>query len=316
MKWIVIACCLLLSATIITGQETTPEVPPEAPEVNADNLGIVDAYLFTNASAPAIGEPFELSLIIDVPSTVTIEIWPEFPEDDLLEVLEADEPIETVDNERIVYEQQMTAVIWDAGPYFSPELVVGYRVSGGDLQSDPVRSIFLTIPTTINPDDPPRPSAPTVDLAFIPRWIYGIAVAIGILVILLVARLIQNIRQSLTRVLVGTNLQTTIAQLEDLRQQDLPASTLYPLVANNLRQFLVERFDINAVEMTTDELINVLKQGRLLNNDHLRQLKQVLEQADLVKFARFQPDDRAKERLIRFAIAWVRAVSRYERQAA
>lgn len=61
--------------------------------------------------------------------------------------------------------------------------------------------------------------------------------------------------------------------------------------------------------MTTAEVMRSLRDTDM--PDDLRaSLSRVLEQADLVKFAQFQPDDESGSRLIRYAITWLRQAER------
>jgi hypothetical protein len=127
---------------------------------------------------------------------------------------------------------------------------------------------------------------------------------------MLISRLIQISKRQVTQVIATNPTQKTIAQLEDLKLQGLRPATIYQLVADNLRQYLQVQFEINAVEMTTVELLSALGPNPALSKEQKGRLKQILEQADLVKFARFQPDEVASTRLVNFAIKWLKEAGR------
>lgn len=58
-----------------------------------------------------------------------------------------------------------------------------------------------------------------------------------------------------------------------------------------MRFYLQNRFDIHAPEQTTEEFIRSTYEEKLLKEEHSALLGHFLEQSDLVKFARFQPDE-------------------------
>ncbi len=64
----------------------------------------------------------------------------------------------------------------------------------------------------------------------------------------------------------------------------------YSNLTDTVREYLEDRFGIQALEKTTREIINDLKYADISVEDkHF--LREILKQADLVKFAKFKPDD-------------------------
>lgn len=56
-----------------------------------------------------------------------------------------------------------------------------------------------------------------------------------------------------------------------------------------LRQYIFNRFKVNAMEMTTDEILDNLYELAEQQKSSLQNLKQILQLADLVKFAKYKP---------------------------
>jgi trans-aconitate methyltransferase len=81
---------------------------------------------------------------------------------------------------------------------------------------------------------------------------------------------------------------------------------LYPLVADHLRTYLQARSGLIITDLTTQEIMSLLKAQTTLTDASRRLLEQIFEQADLVKFARFAPDDTQGTRYINAAIRWLR----------
>jgi hypothetical protein len=62
-------------------------------------------------------------------------------------------------------------------------------------------------------------------------------------------------------------------------------------VSNTLRLYLEERFNLRAPERTTEEFLVELRTSRHLTVDQKQSLGEFLESCDLVKFARFEPNE-------------------------
>ncbi|MDQ7026085.1 MAG: hypothetical protein Q9P44_11050 [Anaerolineae bacterium] len=309
-QWMMI---LLFFALIpaVYAQDITPITP--TPEIDALNSSIVDAFYTVDNDTPALGERIFITLTVDTPIDAELIEWPDLEGDEKLEILVIGEVVEQTTETRKTYRQETEAVLWDTGEYLSEEIIITYRL-GDRQQSVPVRSFFAFVPSQIGEESDAtlRPSAPPVDLPFIPRWTYGAAITAVIAGMFLLARLIQAGKEDMVRIVVGSPTQIAIAQLEDMKLQDLPAAAIYPLVADNMREYLQKQFGVEATEMTTIEVAEALQQTKLLTKNQRRGLQQLLEQADLVKFARFQPDNASGKRLINYAIKWLREAEKYQ----
>lgn len=77
----------------------------------------------------------------------------------------------------------------------------------------------------------------------------------------------------------------------------------YTSVTDALREYLNERFGFNATEMITSEIIeNLLKTE---NKESIAELKELLQTADLVKFAKFNPPTNENDRNLLNAIEFI-----------
>ncbi|TAJ12745.1 hypothetical protein DMA11_11570 [Marinilabiliaceae bacterium JC017] len=63
----------------------------------------------------------------------------------------------------------------------------------------------------------------------------------------------------------------------------------YSDVTATLRQYIEERYDIATFERTTDEILTLMNGADMPDHKPKDQLKQILQLADLVKFAKFEP---------------------------
>ncbi len=290
----------------VEAQEVTQEAPP--PVLN----DAIRAEFQVDNSSPLLGEPFNVTVVVEASSDIEILTWVEF--DEPIEVLEAGE----VESEVLVSEMRHTrnyeVVLWDVGEYLSPEILLTYRQAGA-TNSVAVSSFFVQVPAQIiNAEDAvARPLKSPIDLPYTSPTIY-IGIGIGIVILLLIlARLIQVSRKNVVQIVRASPAEKTIAVLEDLKVQNLSPAMMYELVANHLREYIQSQFAIEAVEMTTVELMSALREHDLFPKEHRNRLQKVLEQADLVKFARFQPDESHSNRLVNFAIKWLKETERLQK---
>lgn len=296
---------LLLWHGVISNAQT--ETPPPIPLANSS----VTAGFQVDNNTPLLGEPFTVTLHVEAPSETEILNWPQF--DPPMVVLDEgdvrQEPYEREGFSRFV--RQYEVVLWEVGEYLSPGVLLTFEIDDV-LNSVAVSSFYVQVPTQIiNLEDTElRPSVAPINLPYlspsIPIGIGGIATV----VVMLVARLIQVSRRGMAHIVTASPADKAIAELEDLKEQQLPSDVIYELVANHLRQYLKDLFMIDAIEMTTVEVMDALRQHALFDKAHRRRLQSVLEQADLVKFARFQPDNVSSFRLINYAIKWLKETER------
>ncbi len=78
----------------------------------------------------------------------------------------------------------------------------------------------------------------------------------------------------------------------------------YTQITEILREYIDRRFGINAMELTSEQILNLVKKNPEM--EEVRQLlKQMLELSDLVKFAKFVPLENENQRSIIDAFAFV-----------
>ncbi len=77
---------------------------------------------------------------------------------------------------------------------------------------------------------------------------------------------------------------------EKLVEQGL-VKEFYEKLSFCLRQYIENRFRLRAPEQTTEEFLESLKKSDFLKPEYKQELKKFLEHCDLVKFAKYRPDD-------------------------
>lgn len=258
--------------------------------------------------SPLIGEPATLTLVVEAPAEAEVTLpqitvdWPPF------EVRAAGEVEKTMRDGRVVYRQSFTVILWTPGDYRTPETFVEYRLPpDGENQRASVEPAFFTAPSVIEPNDLVlRPLKPLEMLPYVSPWMIlaaGGAVAAGGLSL---ARRLNRRRAQKPR---GGQLPDvtgrTLDELRRVRGLALPAAEVYIRAGECLRGYLEERFEVAARELTTEELLVALQSRSALTPRQNQELRRILDQIDLVKFARFRPAPDSTQGLLQRISRWV-----------
>lgn len=103
--------------------------------------------------------------------------------------------------------------------------------------------------------------------------------------------------------------QIALQKLSSLKKKDYIKRGMdkeyYSEITEIIRVYLEDRFDVKALELTTHEIINRLKYTNI-SPDNKFSLKEVLETADLVKFAKMKPSEMDNENTLFKAEEFVR----------
>ena len=83
-------------------------------------------------------------------------------------------------------------------------------------------------------------------------------------------------------------------ELENMKKDELwqqgEVKLYYTRLTEILRQYLENRFGVNSLELTTHETLTLLLRSGFRKNVDFENLKQILEGADMVKFAKYNPE--------------------------
>ena len=99
---------------------------------------------------------------------------------------------------------------------------------------------------------------------------------------------------------------------DDTWQQDENVKEYYTRLTDALREYMFSRFGFNATEMTTSEILDYLR--GIDNKENLEELKEILETADLVKFAKLHPAANENSRNMNNAIEYVNVTKNVEEE--
>lgn len=253
-----------------------------------------------DSAAILIGEQTTLHLTVTADKDRPVQIV--VPGDTLMkgvEVLNLSKPDSLlIENDRLVIKQDILVTSFDSSLYLLPPLKV---IDGADtIYSNQVALKVSTIP--VNADKPEEFNdikdvwkPPFVWADYYPL-IYGTLLALFLICVL--AYIIKRLRSRKSLIPFKKEEpklpphEQAIKELDEIKQQKLwqqgRSKEYYTLVTDTLRKYIVGRFGVNAMEMTSGEILDFIRSeseaGSVYEN-----LKQILELSDFVKFAKMTP---------------------------
>ena len=258
-----------------------------------------------NVDTILVGQPFDYQLSLTIPKDHNVE-WKRFGDtlSKSIEIIKEGEltttPVENSDN--VLMQQQLTMTTFDTGYVYVPEIDIYYSKS---LQ-DSVRYKLHTMEKELYV----QTVAVDTTQAFLP--INGVikqhitakevlpwaAIVLAVVGILYLIYYLQKHRKAKDEVVVEKKkptvpaIVTARAKLADMRDNEswnsLKIKDYYTDLTDIAREYLEGQFAIDAVEMTTDEIMAEVNTLNLQDFVKMK-LQDTLITADLVKFAKANP---------------------------
>lgn len=277
---------LSMVAVMLTGVETYAQKP------------LIDVSI--DSAAILIGEQtvIHLTITTDKGRDIIVPI----PSDTLMtgvEVITLSKPDTSfIENDKLLIKQDVMITSFDSALYLLPPFVV-------IGQNDTVYSEQLALKVSTIPVDTSKPEEfadikdtwkPPFVLADYYPCIFGTLFALLFICIIgYIAKRIRNKQSIIPFKKPEPKLpphEQAIKELEEIKQQKLwqqgRNKEYYTLITDALRKYIVDRFDINAMEMTSSEILDLLRKDEVAK-PVFDNLKQVLMLADFVKFAKMNP---------------------------
>lgn len=294
--------------------------------LNIFGLLLFSHYTFAQVSADAvinkneirIGDPIELHLSLSIPKDIKEQyIFPVFKDTitKQIEIIETSR-IDTVQKDNFtIIEQKLKISAYDSGQFILPSIKF---ISKTDTSKYVLTNTLLITVHTV-PTDTSETSVKDIksifDEPFDIKWYYPLITKIifAVLVLALIIFLIyyytrKNKKQ---QIIEKPKLPPHITALEKLQQikeaavwKEGKIKEYYSAVADTIREYIEGRYNIPALEQTTFEILQSLK-FKAIDPATREKLKQLLELADLVKFAKFLPIESDHHQILESAFEFV-----------
>ena len=272
----------------------------------------VEAESKVESTDVQVGKPFTLDLSLNVPYGWFVE-WNDFANDTLteqLDIIKRSEVERTADaDSNVIVKQQLTLMTFDTGQVQVPSVGLTYARSFDDpdrfmAYTDPINlySTTMAVDTTQAFKPIVEPLKAPVQMKEVFPWILA-----ALLLVLLVLGIWLLLRRRKRRVDANGNVvrgpvippyDKAVTDLENLRQQKLWQSgkvkEYFSALTDIAREYIEGQFGVNAVEMTTDDILEEIKPLHF-SQETYGKLKETMEVADLVKFAKYSTSNLESE---------------------
>ena len=233
-----------------------------------------------------IGEQIKFTITNKISNT---EIWPNY--DDFIgegiEIIKASE-IDTTDE---LISQQFIITAWDSGSYYIPSIIFSKNHTTEEIL---INVKTLTLPEDAKLKDIKKPINEPIGWSDIWPWL--VAISILILIIFLIKKNLFTKKEIEKTVKQKVIIPAHIIALKQLTQlenkkmwQEGNIKEYQSQLSEIIRRYTENRFKFIALELTTDEILEKLQS--ILSAKQLKNLRTILERADLAKFAKSKPVD-------------------------
>lgn len=273
-----------------------------------------------------IGNQVNLNLEVSQPYGVTVK-FPTY-KDTLTKEIEVIEQgkIDTVlkENGRIELIQKIRITSFDSGLHYIPpvQLEVWSKINKNVVKSNELGLNVFNPFKVVDPKKGFFDIKPVLNTPFIFKellgyiiWgliIYAIIVVIAVSVFLFiryrsknggVPYIFKTDQPKLPPYLIALN------ELERIKQEKMwmqgNEKAYYTKVTEVIRTYLEDQYMVSAMESTSDELLKLIKTSNLLDKSNTETLREILTQADLVKFAKYLPSPGENESILTKSVLFV-----------
>ena len=195
-------------------------------------------------------------------------------------------------NNLISIKQEHLITAWDSGAFYIPSYVISDK-----LQTDPLIINVLTVDIDQQKDirDIKQPIDPELEISDFLPWI------IGILLIFLIIYLFKRFSKSKKTVKIKTEkikiIPPHITALNNLKEVEIKElwqqnkiKEYHSEISEIIRKYIEVRFNCLALEATTDEIMITLRNQ--ISDELTIDLNNILQTADLAKFAKSKPSEK------------------------
>lgn len=269
----------------------------------------VEVHAVIDSSSIRIGQQTKLDIYVKYDANAQKDLnvlWPLIEdtikkEIEVLNVSKIDTTIPDKSKPNIVQQHlQLTITSFDSGAYYiAPFKFVINKDTANPLLTEPLHLVVNTVPVDTSLAKI-KDIKPVFDEPFDWRWYLPYAywtlgiLAVIIILIIIIVKLSRKQKTIIIQepVIVIPPHVKALEALEKIKQEavwkDNRIKEYYSSIADTVRLYIEERFKINALELTSDEILHVFK-SQVVDSESKIKLQQILTLSDFVKFAKQIP---------------------------
>ena len=304
--------------TVLTGLAVNAQTPTE-----------VHAVLDSNSIRIGAQTKLDLYLSYDASAQKNMNVlWPLIEDTiqkglEVVNVTKIDTTIPNKNKPNIIQQHiQLTVTSFDTGVYYiAPFKFILNKDTANPLLTEPLYLKVNTVATDTSlakiKDIKPPYDEPFDWKWYLPEIYIGLAIlAAIILLIILIKKLNKKKPQEI--IVEKPKIPAHITALETLEKikedaiwKDNKTKEYYSSIADTVRLYIEERFNINALELTSDEVIKIFK-SQVVDSESKSKLNQILTLSDFVKFAKQIPIEAEHTLTLNNAFDFVKGTMREE----
>ena len=265
--------------------------------------GCVSAQVIANLDTNniLIGDPITLTIQAEVKDSV---VWPTFGDSiGNLELLSSSLIDSTATQNGWLLKQHFVMTQWDSGFYNIPSIKIGKEKT----PSFTVTVNTITLEENAEPKDIKGPIEAPLSFAEILPYLLG-----AFILSLLIYLLIKYLKREKTAIVLPSKskaiippFQIALNELENLKVQKKwqngDVKAYYSDLSEIIRTYIENGLNTPAMEMLTEDILNRLK----IQNIKTDQLRSLLSNSDMAKFAKAQPSNAENELAMDQAIEFI-----------
>ncbi len=219
---------------------------------------------------------------------------------------------------------QLTVTSFDSGAYYiAPFKFIINKDTANPLYTEPLHLLVNTVATDTSLAKVKDIKAP-FDEPFDWRWYlpyayWGLAIIAAIILLIFIIKKL-NKKKPVEIVIEKPKIPAHVTALQSLEKikeeaiwKDNKTKEYYSAIADTVRLYIEERFNINALELTSDEIIKIFK-SQVVDSDSKSKLTQILTLSDFVKFAKQIPIEAEHTLTLNNAFDFVKGTLREEQK--
>ena len=297
--------------------------------VNAQTPTEVHAVLDSNSIRIGAQTKLDLYLSYDASTQKNMDVlWPLIEDTikkglEVVNVTQIDTTIPNKNKPNIIQQHiQLTVTSFDTGVYYiAPFKFILNKDTANPLLTEPLYLKVNTVATDTSlakiKDIKPPYDEPFDWKWYLPEIYIGLAILAAIILLIILIKKLNKKKPE--EIIVEkpkipahvTALETLEKIKEDAIWKDNKTKEYYSSIADTVRLYIEERFNINALELTSDEIIKIFK-SQVVDSESKSKLNQILTLSDFVKFAKQIPIEAEHTLTLNNAFDFVKGTMREE----
>ena len=293
----------------------------------------IEVHAVIDSTSIRIGAQTKLDIYLNYDASAQKSmdvVWPEIEDTlkkgiEVINITKIDTTIPNKNKPNIIQQHiQLTVTSFDTGAYYiAPFKFIINKDTANPLLTEPLHLIVKTVATDTSltkiKDIKPPYDEPFNWKWYLPQIYMGLAILAAIIILIIIIKKLSK-KKPQEIIIEKPKIPAHITALETLEKikseaiwKENKTKEYYSSIADTVRLYIEERFNINALELTSDEIIKIFK-SQVVDSESKSKLNQILTLSDFVKFAKQIPIEAEHTLTLNNAFDFVKGTMREEKK--